>query len=94
MTADEKERMLTVVRDLERMYRENAALKVVLESHHVRPVIYEQECKELAGSKKVSDYVHARFLNLYSEIESSRDLTTALEALAKGLPMHDKPKMN
>jgi hypothetical protein len=94
MTAEEKERMLAVVRWVERLFRENASLKVVLESHHVSSQTYERECEELMASKRVSDYVHAKFSNLYAEIESSPDLSKVLEAIARGVPMPDKPKMN
>ena len=93
MTANEKEMMRVVVREVERLHHENAVLRSILEDH-VSPQRWERDYKRLMSSQKIAAHVRARLSGIYAEIESSPDLTKAFETLARGLPMPDERKMN
>ena len=94
MTEDEKIWAVAAVRLIERLTLENAVLKIVLESHHVAPKIYERECNDLMLSQSVVTHVHAKFETLYDEIESTPDLSKVLELIARNATIPDKEKWN
>lgn len=89
MTADEKKRMLGIVRATEFLFSEGIALKTVLLSHRIPKHVWEKECSQLMNDPELSPLVHAKFQHLYLEIEQARDESEAFEELLRVLP---KPK--
>lgn len=90
MTETEKKRALALVRALEFLYSENAALKVALLSHHIPKTTWEPMCSRLMNDPQVAPEVRAKFRHLYDEIEQASDQTAALEALLRACPTPSK----
>jgi hypothetical protein len=86
MTANEKKRMLGMVRTVECYFSENLALKAVLTSHRIPTPVWQEECDKLMDDPEHSPEVHVKFQHLYNEIERSRDGTKAFEAFLEALP--------
>ena len=91
MTDPEKKRMLQILRATESLYSEALALKAVLRSRGVTQPVWEKECARLMHDPELATMVHARFQQLYDEIEHSHDETAAVEALLQALPVAKKP---
>jgi hypothetical protein len=89
MTADEKQRMLAVIRATEFLFAENAALKTVLIAHGIPICVWEPEAERLVRDPELSPKIRAIFQHLYDEIERAGDETKAVQELLKALP---KPK--
>ena len=89
MTADEKSRMLLLVRAVESLFSENCALKTALAANGVSERVWKPQVERLLADPEISQKLHAKFQHLYDDIEQTRDESGALEALLEALP---KPK--
>jgi hypothetical protein len=90
MTAEEKKRMLTVIRATEFLFAENAALKTVLLAHGIPLHVWEREAERLVLDPELSPRIRAIFQHLYDEIEHAGDETKAVQELLKALPKPTK----
>ncbi len=79
---------LPVLRATEYLFLENLALKLVLEHREVKN--WQQLADHLLGDKEMMAGVHLKFRDIYAEIETSSDLSGALDKLLGGLPAPKK----
>jgi hypothetical protein len=82
--------MLAIVRAVEFLFAESAALKTVLLSHRIPTATWGPQVRRLLADKEISAHLHAKFQHLYDEIERARDESKAFEELLKVLPTPNK----
>lgn len=90
MTDAEKKRMLAIVRAVESLFAESAALKTVLLSHRIPARTWEPQVQRLLDDKEIAAQLRAKFQHLYDEIEQARDESKAVEELLKVFPAPNK----
>ncbi|MGD0793777.1 MAG: hypothetical protein ABR920_18590 [Terriglobales bacterium] len=90
MTADEKKRMLLLVRTVESLFSETCALKTVLAAHRIPKSVWKPEMDRLMNDPELTPQLRAKFQHLYDEIEQTPDESTAFEELLKALPQPKK----
>ncbi|MBZ5549170.1 MAG: hypothetical protein LAO22_14640 [Acidobacteriia bacterium] len=90
MTADEKKRMLLLVRAVENLFSENCSLQTVLASHRIAKSVWRREVDRLMNDRELKEQLHAKFQHLYDEIERIPEDSKAIEELLKGLPIEKK----
>jgi hypothetical protein len=90
MTADEKKRMLLLVRAVESLWAETCALQTVLAAHRISRKIWKPEMERLINDPEMSQQLHAKFQHLYDDIEQTPDDSKAIEELLRGLPQSKK----
>ena len=88
MTKEEKKRLSAVLRATEYLFRENIALKLVLEHREVGN--WQKLLDHLLSDKELLAGVRLKFSDLYREIEGSADPSPILEAFLGGLPAPKK----
>ncbi len=86
MTSAENAWVLDMIKAAELLLAENAALKIVLESHQIPQTTWEKECSELTADSRHLGLVHEQFQPLLQEISRSINLSNSLENLAQAFP--------
>ena len=88
MTKNEKKRLSAVLRATEYLFLENIALKLVLEHREVPN--WQKLLDHLLSDKEMLAGVRLKFSDLYREIETSADPSSALTTFLGGLPTPKK----
>lgn len=83
MTQNERKHVSELVRTTECLLRENLALKLLLEHREVPG--WRKLLDKLLADKEILAGVHLRFKDIYREIDSSDNPSTALHTLVSGI---------
>ena len=89
MTNEEKKRLSAVLRATEYLFLENIALKLVLE--HRQVANWQKLIDHVLTDKEIMGGIRLKFSDLYRELETSKDPSSALDLFLGELPAAKKP---